>query len=365
MKRDAIQPISAIDALTAGLESALRYPWPLAIPLVIDVLLWLMPRLSVAALLQRVYTAWEGLVRTVYSSTQLANMDEVIALGREVVTQVGESSNLALTLTGSWLAAPSALADVQVSRLKLISDGVLAPVGFGLKLPAIAPPPGHAPAFELSSMGATLGIIAGLWLLSQLIAVVYFRWTAYGLAHAAPHPAAEGVQVAKTGLFSLTRRFIGLGIVLSFMLFVFRLPLALAAALAYLSGGGGVSLLFMFSGGLVLWLTLWFLMVLFFASEALVLDGQPLWASLWQSMLLVRRNSMRVLGLAIVVNLILLGFRAVWGLIGQTALGAVVAIAGNAFLGTAMLYAIYIYYHSLRTQALGTQPKDEPGAPAA
>lgn len=367
MKKEAVQPVGVIDALSAGLNLALRYPWPLAIPVVVDLLLWLAPRVSVAQLLQRLYAGWEALAQAFYTPAQLASMSEALGLMREAVAQVGRGSNLATALAGSWLSPPSALVDAQASRLKLISDGVLAPVGFGLNLPALMP--GQAATLEVPSAWLALAIIIGLWLVSQILAAAYFRWTAHGLASAPGPKASAAAGQAPSGpqmrLLPLALRFVGLGIVLGIVMMILRLPLALATALTLFSGNAGVSLLFVFSGGLVLWLTLWFLVAFFFASEALVLDGQPLWAGLWQSMILVRRNSPRVLGLVILINLIMLGFRAVWGLIGQTSLGVVIAIAGNAFLGTAMLYAIFVYYASLRAQALGPLPKADPGAPGA
>ncbi len=348
---------------------ALCYPWPLAIPVIVDLLLWLAPRLSVGALLQRLFVGWEALAQAFYTPAQLATMSEPLALAREAVGQVGNNSNLAVALAGNWLSPLSALADVQASRLKLISDGVLAPVGFGLNLPAIASSPNRPTPFETPSVWLALVIIIGLWLVSQVIAAVYFRWAAHGLASASKQDGstvvAQTPDQLRVPLFPLALRFTGLGLVLGSVMLILRMPLALATALALLNSGGGVSLLFVFSGGLVLWLTLWFLLAFFFASEALALDGQPLWASLWQSMILARRNSMRVMGLVVLINLIMLGFRAVWGLIGQTAMGAMVAILGNAFLGTAMLYAIFVYYTSLRAQALGSQPQGGPGAPAA
>ena len=48
------------------------------------------------------------------------------------------------------------------------------------------------------------------------------------------------------------------------------------------------------------------------------------------------------------INLILLGFRAVWGLLGQTPIGAIAAIVGNGYLVTAMLFAVYAFYVELR-----------------
>jgi hypothetical protein len=82
----------------------------------------------------------------------------------------------------------------------------------------------------------------------------------------------------------------------------------------------------------------------------MVLDGRPLLQGLWQSLVLVRRNGWRVMGFVIVVNRVMLGFRGVWGLIGQTTLGVLVAIVGNAFLATGMLLAGFVYYQGLKRE---------------
>ncbi len=114
------------------------------------------------------------------------------------------------------------------------------------------------------------------------------------------------------------------------------------------SGGGAASFLFVLGGGITLWLTMWFLSSLFFVGDALAFDRQPLWPSLMQSLILVRGNGFRVLALATLVNLLMLGARAVWGFFGSNPAGAVLAIVLNAYLATAMTIGIYVYYQDLR-----------------
>ena len=67
-----------------------------------------------------------------------------------------------------------------------------------------------------------------------------------------------------------------------------------------------------------------------------------------QSLILVRGNSFRVLLLAIIVNLLMLGARAIWGFVGSNPAGALLAIVLNAYLATAMTIGIFVYYQDLR-----------------
>jgi hypothetical protein len=83
----------------------------------------------------------------------------------------------------------------------------------------------------------------------------------------------------------------------------------------------------------------------------LAFDRQPLWQGLMQSLVLVRSNSLRVLILATLVNVLLLGARAIWGFIGENPAGAILAIVVNAYLVTGMTIGIYVYYRDLRRHA--------------
>jgi hypothetical protein len=80
----------------------------------------------------------------------------------------------------------------------------------------------------------------------------------------------------------------------------------------------------------------------------ILLDQQSVLRSVMLSIKMVRFQSVPIIGLAILVNLVMLGFRAVWGLIGQNPAGAVLAMAGNAYLGTGMILGIFTYYQDRR-----------------
>ena len=100
---------------------------------------------------------------------------------------------------------------------------------------------------------------------------------------------------------------------------------------------------------------MWFLSTLFFVGDALAFERLPLGASFMQSLLLVRSNGFRVLGLATLVNLLMLGARAVWGFVGSNPAGALLAIVLNAYLATAMTIGIFVYYQDLRRQSQAAQ----------
>lgn len=360
-KETTLRP-SIIDALTSGLSTAARRPWLLLVPFALDLLLWLAPEISVAGLMQRFLRGWETLVRATYSPSQLEVMSEMLETIREGMTTLGAQVNLLDTLAGSWLGPPSVVATNQVSRLNFISELILAPVGLTPQSAKLAAAPWQAAPMEAHSLLTVMFIAAGLWLVAQVIAVLWLRWVASDLLRQTDltgqgagigvewgHGAAQVVQLTGFCLF------------LGLLMFALRLPLGAAVALLLLSGSPLTGLVFALVGGVTLWITLWMLLSLYFTSEGLLFERQPVWRSMLQGATMMRGNVTATLGLIGLINLLLVGFRAVWGIIGQTPAGGLVALAGNAYLATAMLLAVFTYYGGLRKQWLAAVEKQQAG----
>lgn len=351
--------IGVIDALTTGLRKAANRPWLVAIPALVDLGLWLAPRLSVKELMQRGGLVLEGLFRAAYANTQPAGIDELLALFRESIQQLSASLNLANVIGGHWIALPSALMSLQPNRLTILSDGVLAPVGIGVKLTPVAAAPWRGAPIEIHSIWAALAILLGLWLVGHLLAALYLRLAAESWL--APANVATGDQAATPatpapavrwrglrGLLALTLRFVLLSLLIGAGVFLIFIPLVMATSIATFLGSVATGIAFALTGGITLWILMWFLTSAFFTSEALLLDGSSLLGALGQSAVLVRRSGLRTLSLVAVINLLMLGFRAAWGLLGQTPVAVVAASVGNAYLATGMLLAIFAYYDGLR-----------------
>lgn len=357
MRTQVIPRVGIIDALTAGLSLAGRRLWLMIIPVAIDVALWLMPRLSVEKLLARMLIAWEALVKAVYTPSQLAALGDAFSYFQDSTAGLGQQVNLAMALTTGWLAPTSALASVQANRLLLISDGVLAPVGIGLRLSGASPLGQTTGAIEIDSVLGAVAVAVGLWLLAQVLAAFFLSRAALSLNGAvvghgkeerltAPAP----IEVVRSPFLRLFGRLLVLNLLLIVVLWLVRIPLAAVTALAMVSSQSLIAFLFAVVGGLTLWLTLSFMVSMFLASDLMLMDGRGLWPSIWRSFIMARVSGMRTLGFVILINLLMLGARAVWGIIGQTPAGTVVAILGNGFLVTGMVLASMIYTDGLRRE---------------
>jgi hypothetical protein len=401
MKSDTLHKIGVIDALTAGLTMVARRPWLIVIPVATDLILWLAPRVSINNLVLKFFAVWEALLRAAYTPAQVTSMGDMITTLHEVVTHFGAETNLAEAIAGNWLGPSSALLVLQSTRQTFISDTLLAPLGLSLDLPRMAAAPWQAAPIEINNFWAAALIFAVLWLIGQLlVAVYYFQCRApltasYGpgaSARARPEegkrasaaspveaqdagPRADGEPLPAedsqgdaansslegstpdppderpAGLRSipaLAVRLTVFSLLLSVGVLLLRLPLAAALLMTVFSGGAGAGILFALVGGITLWALMWFLTSLYFSSEGIVFEGQSIWHGALQSLLMVRGQVLSTFGLVLTINVVLLGFRAVWGLIGNNPLGGTVAILGNAFLTTSMLLAIFVYFGDVR-----------------
>jgi hypothetical protein len=380
MKAETAPRVGVIDALGSGLAIAARKPLLLIIPALMDLGLWLTPQIAIMTFLQQVRVVWEAFYNAFYTPAQRASFADMIEVVRTGFDELARTTDLSTALTTGWLAPPSALAGVQATRYKLISDGVLAPVGFGLNLPQIAPPPWQSGVIEIKGFLPALLVVVGLWLIGQVLTTIYLRESGKALLAGdgaervrkilpprivpsepadpstpnGEQPQGQGVTVKEASGIAAFRptlvRFIGLSLFLGVIVYLMRLPLALATALAVFGGGSLAAALFVVSGGITLWFMLWFLSSVFFASEAVLFDGQGLWQALWRGLLLTRASGWRAFGLIVVINLLALGSRAVWGIIGSSPLGALLAIVGNAYLVTGLVLAVFIFYGGLRRE---------------
>jgi hypothetical protein len=400
MKSSVASKMSVIDALMTGLTTVGRRPWLIIVPVAIDLVLWLGPRLSIDKLALKFFAVWEALVRAAYTPAQMASMDDMINTVREVVTRFGAEANLLDAITGNWLGPSSALLAVQSTRQTFISDTLLTPLGLTLNLPRVAAAPWQAAPIEITSFWAAALIFAGLWLIGQLLVAFYYLQCREPLAaahpvgaesrsqpdageilsggvmatddpqqgtsgevllaqggeaalagaspeHAIPDPPA-GRQAGRYGVLGLAVRLTVFSLLLGLAVLLLRLPLGAALLMTVFSGGAGAAMLFALVGGITLWALLWLLTSLYFSSEGIIFEGLAVWRGALQSLLMVRGQVLSTFGLVVTINVVLLGFRAIWGLIGKTPVGGAVAILGNGFLTTSMLLAIFVYFGEVR-----------------
>ncbi len=355
MKNQPLPRLGIIDAISAGLKQTWRRPWLILIPAIIDFWLWLGPRISIEPLLQRSLRDWEQMLQMMYTPAQLAGTDSMWQVFREWVVNAGAQINLADGITGGWLGAPSVLSTLQFTRMTFITDLVLAPAGLSRQMPRIAPLPARGNPIMIDRMSTLLLVLAGSWLIGQLLRALYMRMAG---GSRAPAPSGEGASWGGLGGYlRLVIRLAAFSILLGMIVLVLQMPLGFAVIMLAVSSSSVLGLLALLFGGVALWLTLWFLLALFFVNESILLEHQPLGRSLAMSVALVHRNFGAAIGLAALINLLIYGFRVIWDVLGRWPAGTAVAILGNAFLATSLLLATFAFFESLRKAAVAERAK--------
>jgi len=303
-------PLGVIDSLQNGFDLINRRPWLLIIPLLVDLLLWRGPRLSIAPLFARGIDLFTSQPEVAASIT--ADMEALLQMFRSL----GEGYNLLALLAGSITGLPSLLARPDVSM-------ALTPV-----LPAVM-----LSDFRQALLYIVLLIPAGL-----LIGSV---WLTFLARAAAPEEGGRlpawrhaGWIWVNAGLYLLLLVGAALLMGVLFALFSSILILVLGPSSQY-------ALLV-----LSFWFTIWIGIGLNFVISAIALDGVNVARAVWRSINVVGRNLGSTVGLLVLILLLSEGFARIWMLIGNNTLGLSIGILGHAYIGVALTAATFLFYRA-------------------
>lgn len=317
--------LGIIDSLSAGFRFVGKRVELLLVPILLDLVLWAAPRLSIAPLLQEVEA------QALASATAPGATPDMVAMTQEMVRTLDMAAdrfNLMSALANqSLLHVPSLMAalslDSRFQSVRTISD------------------------MGIFVLGLIVLSLAGIW-----IGVLYLNMLARRL------PLGEGSKTMSPGEFlgTVFRHWlwlvvfvVGLGIALVLL----SLPvLALLLLMMTISPGLASGAMLMLSG-----LVLALLFYMYFVVVGLVLDNITLSSAVWRSMLLVRYNFWSTLGFILLTFVISSGFYQIWIILvqGVTSPAALlVAVLGNAYIGTGLAMALLVFY---RTRILSTAEK--------
>jgi hypothetical protein len=314
--------LSVIDSLSAGFRVVGWRVDLLVIPLLLDLLLWLLPRFSIAPLFERLSAFY---VQAVNQQGMPAEMSDMVKQLSEFMNQQGASSNLLDVLANSlWLHMPSLLA-------------ILSP------LPGVS-------FFPIRNPLAALLLFLVLGLLGLLLGVIYLT----RLARHLPIGAADKHSVGNAFASNIVQnwlRIVSFLLLTAFTLLVLYIPSSLAISFVLLFAPGlGYFLLFLLSS-----VSMLFVFYLYFVPIGLVLDNIGLLKAVRQSIQLARNNFWSTLGLLVLTLIITNGIGLLLARLAQwQPVGTFTAVAINAYLGTGLAMALLVFY---RTRLLAEAAK--------
>jgi hypothetical protein len=298
-------PLGIIDSLSAGFSAVAQKPVLLLIPLLLDLFLWLGPRLSISP--------FASTLTTRLSPVTEETADNSVAFFEQNISEILGSYNLFSALSTWPLGAPSLLAG---------NDPGTGPLG-------------SPQMVQLRTAQEVLTWFLGLVLAGLLLGSLYLgliaRWVAGNRIRLRTWSRLVWLYWARIVAFTFVALVGAFLVSVPFFLALELLALLLAplASLVFLAGVG---------------IGMWGLFHLFFAAHSILLYGTSVRRAIRSSVTLVRQNRLSSLGLLLVAVVISLGLTTIWNIPPSESWMRLVAITGNAFVNTGLVTATFVYY---------------------
>ncbi len=296
--------MSVIEALSAGFGALGRNPGWALIPVAVDILLWLGPRLSPRPLGVRVF---EELSRL---STRLAaeGAADAVQTWREAAEQIGSVNLLGLI---TWWQVPTVIG------------------------PRPVPAPWPAPTVIIDSWVLGLGLTLGFGLAGLLLAAVYLGGLASALRGEVPKPG-DFVAFILRGWARLTVLVL-LGLA---ALMVTAVPILMLVAVLNLISPALAEVVILLWAIVLVWVSIY----LFFVHPAMFVSDVGPVEAVRASVAVVRRNFWPAMGLILLVYLISVGMSVIWNALMAGWAGVPLAAAGNAVVASGLTLGAMVFY---------------------
>src|SRR6266487_6438204 len=305
-------PPGVVGSLRAGFDAVSRHIGLIFLPVVLDIFLWLGPRLSVDGLINPFLKIMFDQVRlTLTSSTDLKRFAEVQSAFSEAIGRF----NL-LSLLGKLQTFP-----VGVSSLLAQTMPVQTPFG-------------SQEIVHVSSVPSVIGLAFLLTVTGWVLGGLYFRWV-------------SGTILGEKDAGITSVRAITQTMILSFIwmvcLMMFFIPfMFILALLAMLSPGLASGALFV-----ILILSFWLIVPVFFTPHGIFVRKQNAFYSIFTS-LRMARFTLPTSGMFVFsVFLLSIGLNYLWSVPPNNSWMTLVGIGGHAFITTALLAASFVYYRDM------------------
>jgi len=292
--------------MTTGFEIVARRPMLIVIPLLLDLFLWLGPRLSLAPIFQE----YNQMVAQVPD----LELMEAYALFQSIAAEVSARFNLfAALIPGPFLGLPSLMAGQMTLERP-----------FGIR-----------PEMLVGSSGLALFYAALLSVIGMGINAVYLRLVGNSIIDETEIPLPGPGNPAH-----IWGNLIQFALILMGLLFVAGLPLlCLVGVLSMIAPSIAMFVMMMLSS-LILFVGFHLLFVI---PGIVQLRRLPLHA-IRDSILITRTDFMGSVGLLITIAVVSQGLSFVWTLPEPTSWATVIGLGGHAFIGSALTAALFVFY---------------------
>ncbi len=304
------KPIGVIDSLQGGFNLVNRHPWLLILPVLIDLLLWRGPKLSLAPLISRAQDL-------IFNQPDLpVEFAESADLASESLLAFGNNYNLLSLLTGTVIGFPSFLSRFEAASTITTTSAI------------------QIESVSTALLYATVLILTGLLIGSLWLALIV-RYQEDDLDSWINVMRRAGWIWLNAALF-LAAIFIALLAVSA----VLGIVLTMLVLIAGSSGLALVAIMQIVAFMVVIWISIGLSLTI----SAIALDGVNVARAVWRSINVVGRNLSSTMGLLLIGLVLTEGFARIWLLISSNNWGIPVGIVGTAYIGAALTVATLLFY---------------------
>jgi len=301
-------PPGVIGSLRAGFDAITAHIGLILLPLGLDLLLWLGPRVSVNRLMQPVLAEISHLAPT--AGLKPGDVSSILDLYKTLL----ERFNLLVSIR----TLPVGISSLMSGRMPLLS------------------PLGAPTTLQVDSAGQLVGLFLILTLIGWSLGGLYF-YRVSRLVTSKPgagSPPSPGRAVTQTILYSL---------IWTILIWSVGLPVLFILTLAFAVNSWLGQGLLLFLG----FASLWLLVPLFFSPHGMYLRRQNALASFLGGFRLTRFTLPSSSLFVLAVFLVGAGLNLLWAVPAEDSWLTLVGILGHAFITTALLASSFVYYQDM------------------
>ena len=294
--------MSIIDTLSEAFQRVTKRLWLLSFPICLDLFLWLGPKLSIRPVVDKMIVMLNQTMAMLASETiPDVGTSEMFAVMIEAMQTTLGQVNLFALLAWGQIGVPSIAGAIPVDE----TQGIV---------------------WRISGYGGMLLAQIAIMALGLLLAVAFLTVMAEELRSNRREGEALARGILRTSAYAAV------------------LVVPMGAGLVFLlSFSSLLGPLAIFSGVLVIWMALY----LSFVPQALTLFAQGPIKALLTSFTVVRLNFWPSVGFLLLVTIIRRGLGLIFGrMLEATPIGVLLAVVGNAFVGTALALAMFLFLRS-------------------
>jgi len=323
--------LSIIHSLSGGFDAITKRIWLISIPALLDLYLWMGPRLSIYSLVERALS--------LVALPPNVSQEELLVLAetKELLEQASQSFNAFSFLVIRKLSMPSLISPNPWLETLGITLNISSLVTFQAPEASFLSRP--LPVIEVRSEFVLLGLYILLSLVGMLIGCSYLGLIAQEVRDTQVNVARV---LRRVWIWWVRVTLIALLLFVGFLLL--GVPLLVLVALVSVLSRNLAQLIGNFLIISSLWVGIWLYIYLFFFVNALIFNDTGILRALWDSFNVVRRNFWSTVGLMLLIGLIGAGFSIIWRMLSTNSWGTLLAIVGNAYIGSGLAAASLTFY---------------------